>query len=174
VKRLRPTPQTLRYFSHRLLAGLIDLVVMAGLQFGMVGSITALFPPTYPGHHFSAEGLIVFGVLSPLAWFMYAVLPLARSGRILGKEIMGIRVDNQHGQNPSWLQAFLRESAGRWLNVMVLNMGLLFLFWDRDRQTPHHMVADTFVVERLQELPYPSRVDERHRRGVCHPDAVQS
>lgn len=148
MKRLQPTPQTLRYLSHRLLAGLIDLAVMAGLQFGIVGSITALFPPTYPGHHFSAEGLILFGVLSPLAWFLYAVLPLARSGSTLGKEIMGIRVVNQHGQNPSLLQAFLRESVGRWLNAMVLNMGLLFLFWDRDRQTLHDMVAETFVIWR--------------------------
>ncbi len=146
MKRPQPTPQTLRYLIHRLVAGLIDLVVMAGLQFGIVGSITALLPPTYPGHHFSAEGLILFGVFSPLGWFLYAVLPLARSGSTLGKEIMGIRVVNQHGRNPSLLQAFLRESAGRWLNAMVLNLGLLFLFWNRDRQTLHDMVAETFVI----------------------------
>ncbi len=143
-----PGPLTLRYFGHRLLAGLIDLAVMAGLQFGIVGSITALFPPTYPGHYFSTEGLILFGLLSPLAWFLYSVLPLARSGSTLGKEIMGIRVVNREGRNPSLLQAFLRESAGRWLNAMVLNLGLLFLFWDQDRQALHDMVAETFVVWR--------------------------
>ncbi|MCX7784007.1 MAG: RDD family protein [Meiothermus sp.] len=158
MKRLQPTPQTVRYLSHRLLAGLIDLAVMAGLQFGIVGSAKALFPPTHPGHHFSAEGLILFGVFSPLAWFLYSVLPLTRSGSTLGKEIMGIRVVSQGGQNPSLLQAFMRESAGRWLNAMVLNLGLLFVFWDQDRQTLHDMVADTFVVWKNQgHFPRASR-----------------
>ncbi|MCS7067931.1 MAG: RDD family protein [Meiothermus sp.] len=148
MTRLAPSLQILRYLSHRLLAGLIDLGVMTGLQFGIAGSANALFPPTHPGHHFSAEGLILFGVFSPLAWFLYAVLPLTRTGATLGKEIVGIRVVGRNGQKPSLLQAFMRESAGRWLNAMVLNLGLLFVFWDRDRQALHDMVADTFVVWR--------------------------
>lgn len=146
MSRRLPTHQTVRYLSHRLLAGLIDLGVMAGLQFGVAGSARALFPPTHPGHHFSTEGLILFGLFGPLAWFLYAVLPLARSGATLGKEIMGIRVIAQNGQNPTLVQAFMRESAGRWLNAMVLNLGLLFVFWDKDRQALHDMVAETFVV----------------------------
>ncbi|MBO1436906.1 RDD family protein [Meiothermus sp. CFH 77666] len=148
MTRLGPSLKTLRYLIHRLLAGLIDLGVMAGLQFGIAGSANALFPPTYPGHYFSAEGLLLFGVFSPLAWFLYSVLPLTRTGATLGKEIMGIRVVGQGGQKVSLLQAFMRESAGRWLNAMVLNLGLLFVLWDKDRQALHDMVADTFVVWR--------------------------
>ncbi len=148
MTRLGSSPKTLRYLIHRLLAGLIDLGVMAGLQFGVAGSANALFPPTYPGHYFSAEGLILFGVFSPLAWFLYSVLPLTRTGATLGKEIMGIRVVGQGGQNVSLLQAFMRESAGRWLNVMVFHLGLLPILWDKDRQALHDMVADTFVVWR--------------------------
>ncbi|GEM85256.1 RDD family protein [Meiothermus hypogaeus] len=151
MTRIRPSSELLRYLSHRLLAGLIDLGAMAGLQFGVVASANALFPPTHLGHHFSTEGLLLFAIFSPLAWFIYAVLPLARSGSTLGKEIMGIRVVNQYGQNPSMLQAFMRESAGRWLNAMVLYLGLLFIFWDKDQQTLHDMVADTFVVWKNQE-----------------------
>jgi uncharacterized RDD family membrane protein YckC len=128
------------------LAGLIDLGVMSGLQFGIVGAARALFPPTVPGHHFSAEGLLLFGVFSPLAWFLYSVQPLTRSGATLGKEILGLRVVGQGGHHPTLLQAFVRESAGRWLNAMVLGLGLLFVFWDKDRQALHDMVADTFVV----------------------------
>jgi uncharacterized RDD family membrane protein YckC len=141
----------MRYLSHRLLAGLFDLAVMAGLQFGIVASITALLPPTHPGHHFSTPGLMLFGVLSPLAWFVYAVVPLTRSGSTLGKEMLGLRVVDQSGRSPSLLQAALRESAGRWLNAMVLNLGLLFVFWDRDRQALHDMVAETLVVWRKNQ-----------------------
>lgn len=141
-------PSTFGYYGRRLLAGLVDLVLMAGLQFGLVRSINALFPPTHPGHHFSAEGLLLFGLLSPLAWFTYGVLPLARSGATLGKEMLGLRVVDPKGRNPSLTQAFLRESAGRWLNAVVLNLGFLLMFWDRDRQALHDMVADTFVVLR--------------------------
>ncbi|RDI96755.1 RDD family protein [Meiothermus sp. QL-1] len=130
------------------MAGVVDLVVMAGLQFGLVRSINALFPPSYPGHHFSIEGLILFGIFSPLAWFTYAVLPLVRTGATIGKEMLGLRVVNYRRQNPTFAQAFLRESLGRWLNAMVLNLGLLLMFWDRDRQALHDMVADTFVVPR--------------------------
>jgi uncharacterized RDD family membrane protein YckC len=130
----------------------VDLILMAGLQFGLVRSINALFPPTHPGHHFSAEGLLLFGLLSPLAWFTYAVLPLARSGTTLGKEMLGLRVVDQKGRNPSLAQAFLRESAGRWLNAVALNLGFLLMFWDRDHQALHDMVADTFVVLRRPRL----------------------
>ncbi|MCX8088780.1 MAG: RDD family protein [Meiothermus ruber] len=145
VKRLRDRV-TLRYLARRLLAGLIDLGVLAGLQFGIVRAATALFPPTYPGHYFSTEGLILFGLFSPLAWFTYAVLPLSRSGQTLGKELMGLWVVNLAGQHPTLWQAFVRESLGRWLNAMVLNLGLLLVLWDRDHQALHDMVAETFVV----------------------------
>ncbi len=145
VKRLR-TRATLRYLARRLLAGLIDLGVLAGLQLGIVRAATALFPPTHPGHYFSSEGLILFGLCAPLAWFTYAVLPLARKGQTLGKELMGLRVVDRAGKRPTLLQAFLRESAGRWLNAMVLNLGLLLVLWDEDHQALHDMVAETFVV----------------------------
>lgn len=142
----RPTRAAVRYLARRLLAGLVDLGVLAGLQFGIVRAATALFPPTHPGHYFSTEGLILFGLFSPLAWFTYAVLPLARKGQTLGKELMGLRVVTRAGQNPTLLQSFLRESAGRWLNAMVLNLGLLLALWDQDYQALHDMVAETFVI----------------------------
>lgn len=145
VKR-RPTRAAVLYLARRLLAGLVDLGVLAGLQFGIVRAATALFPPTHPGHYFSTEGLILFGLFSPLAWFTYAVLPLARKGQTLGKELMGLRVVTRAGQNPTLLQSFLRESAGRWLNAMVLNLGLLLALWDQDYQALHDMVAETFVI----------------------------
>ena len=141
------THPTIHYLVRRLLAGLIDLGVLVGLQLGIVRSATALFPPTHPGHHFSAEGLLLFGLFAPLAWFTYAVLPLARTGQTLGKELMGLRVVTRAGQNPTLLQAFLRESAGRWLNAMVLNLGLLFALWDREHQALHDMVVETWVVQ---------------------------
>ncbi|GIW28170.1 MAG: hypothetical protein KatS3mg070_1533 [Meiothermus sp.] len=144
--RRKPTRATVRYLARRLLAGLIDLGVLAGLQFGIVRAATALFPPTHPGHHFSTEGLILFGLFSPLAWFTYAVLPLSRSGQTLGKELMGLWVVNQVGRPPSLWQAFVRESLGRWLNAMVLNLGLLLVLWDQDHQALHDMMAETFVV----------------------------
>lgn len=145
VKRLR-NRATVHYLARRLLAGLIDLGVLAGLQLGIVRAATALFPPTHPGHYFSTEGLILFGLFSPLAWFTYAVLPLARKGQTLGKKLMGLWVVNQAGRYPTLLQAFLRESLGRWLNAMVLNLGLLLVLWDQDHQALHDMVAETFVV----------------------------
>jgi uncharacterized RDD family membrane protein YckC len=65
--------------------------------------------------------------------------------------MLGLRVVDQSGRSPSLLQAALRESAGRWLNAMVLNLGLLFVFWDRDRQALHDMVAETLVVWRKNQ-----------------------
>jgi len=145
VRRLC-TRATLRYLTRRLLAGLIDLGVLAGLQMGIIRAATALFPPAHPGHYFSIEGLILFGLCAPLAWFTYTVLPLAQKGQTLGKELMGLRVVNQRGRRPTLFQAFLRESAGRWLNAVVLNLGFLLVLWDQDHQALHDMVAETFVV----------------------------
>ena len=100
VRRLC-TRATLRYLTRRLLAGLIDLGVLAGLQMGIVRAATALFPPTHPGHYFSIEGLILCGLCAPLAWFTYTVLPLAQKGQTLGKELMGLRVVNRKGRRPT-------------------------------------------------------------------------
>ncbi len=85
--------------------------MLVGLQFGIVRAALALFPPTHPGHHFSIEGLILFGMFAPLAWFTYAVLPLARRGQTLGKELLGLQVVTQAGHNPTLLQAFFCARA---------------------------------------------------------------
>lgn len=144
--QLRPDPKVLEYLARRLVGGVIDLLVMGGVQFGIVRALTALVPPTHSGSHFSTAGVVWFGILGPLAWLVYTVLPLARTGSTLGKQIAGIKVVDHKGRRPTLSQAFWRESAGKWLSAMIVYLGYVWPLWDRDRQALHDLVAETYVV----------------------------
>lgn len=141
--------RTLNYLSRRLVAGLVDTAVLAGVQFGVVRALYNLFPPVNPSSHFSAEGIVLFGILGPLSWWLYAVAPLSHTGSTLGKQLVRLRVVNRHGLLPSAGQAFLRESVGKWLSTMILYLGFAWPLWDSDRQALHDLMVETYVVPRL-------------------------
>jgi uncharacterized RDD family membrane protein YckC len=141
--------RTVNYLSRRLVAGLVDAAVLAGVQFGAVRALYNLFPPVNPASHFSAEGIVLFGILGPLSWWLYAVAPLARTGSTLGKQLVRLRVVNRQGALPTAGQAFLRESVGKWLSSMILYLGFAWPLWDSDRQALHDLMVETYVVIRL-------------------------
>lgn len=140
--------RTVDYLGRRLVAGLIDAAVLAGVQFGVVRALYSLFPPANPASHFSAEGIVLFGILGPLSWWLYAVAPLAHTGRTWGKQAVGLTVVGRTGTPPTFGQAFLRESVGKWLSTMVLYLGFAWPLWDPDRQALHDLMVETFVVRR--------------------------
>lgn len=112
------------------------------------------------------DGLVLLPVLLPLAavafstdrnWLIQLYYPLVfgynvyfiwKYGATLGKKWLKIKVVNKEGKNPTFIQAFLRETIGKFLSGLFL-LGYLWAIWDKDRQTWHDKIASTYVVTPL-------------------------
>ena len=110
-------------FFQRWVAYLIDTVVFWGL------------------------GFFFHNVLLAVAWVLYETLLVSRwGGYTVGKKVMGIRVASVSGAPVDATQAFLR-AIGKLLSSIVLLLGFLWMLWDKDNQTWHDKIAETYVVK---------------------------
>lgn len=133
-------PSTVIYasFFRRGFANLID-----GFLISIVAGVLARFftDGSTPGQ--SLEGLVSFLVAS-----IYSVLLITKKGQTLGKQALGIRVQNEAtGQNLDIVSAILREVVGKFISVIVLFLGYLWMLWDPKNQTWHDKIAKSIVVK---------------------------
>ena len=81
---------------------------------------------------------------------LYYVLLTGLRGQTVGKMALGIRVVRSDGQVPGLGYAVLREVVGKFVSVIALFLGFLWIAWDRERQGWHDMIAGTHVVRKTQ------------------------
>lgn len=62
---------------------------------------------------------------------------------------MKLKVVRTNGSNLSFGRAFLREVIGKFVSGLVLYLGYLWAFWDKNRQAWHDKIADTYVVTKI-------------------------
>jgi uncharacterized RDD family membrane protein YckC len=111
----------------------------------------------------SDAGAIALGILSGLAYlvalFLYAPLLMKRqgsgNGQTWGKQIVGIRVVRDNGEQFDFGNAFLREfvikgllfgTVGGWFFGIPTLLDYLWPLWDDENRCLHDMVAKTHVV----------------------------
>lgn len=125
-------------FFQRFLAALIDGILVAvgssivsGI-FGLLGDAGRTF------------GSLVTMVLS----YVYFVYFISQKGQTLGKQALGIRVQNiETGQNLDVVSAILREVVGKFISSLVLLLGYFWMLWDPKKQTWHDKIAKSVVVK---------------------------
>jgi len=129
-----PGPQPLADPALRVVAGLIDLIMLAVL-FGLVEGVTR-------GSHAGAFGVDLAVALVYFSYFWSA------HGQTIGQMVFGFRVrDATSGRFPSAGIAVLRGLIW-WLEVVFCcfgAIGWLWMFWDPRRQGFHDKVAGTVV-----------------------------
>jgi len=123
--------------AKRIIAYLIDAVILAGLGVGLV-----------------MLGFMTFGLLLPLIWPVLPVIPLAyhtltvgaAGSATVGMRVCGIKVMSIDGYPPNLLQAFVLALVF-YLSVGVTSglVLLIALFSDRGRCL-HDFVAGTLAV----------------------------
>jgi uncharacterized RDD family membrane protein YckC len=119
-------------FWIRLLAALIDGVILGAVQFGVVRGLGA------------ARFAIPISVVVGMAYF--TLLEGSARGQTLGKMAVGIRVISYADGGPiGYGRAFIRY-VGRILSGAVILLGYLWMLWDRERQTWHDKLANAVVV----------------------------
>lgn len=121
-------------FWERLLAIIIDEIILFVIIFvfsivlsQVLDTLTSLF----------------FWILS----ILYGTLFIWKYGHTPGKKLLQLRVVNTAYQPVSFGTALLRESIGKWLSGLFLNLGYLWVFINGRRQAWHDKLAKTFVVK---------------------------
>lgn len=139
-------------FSYRLLALLIDLVILSIVAkiifavFGLGGSgvIRQLIPS------FSSPSAVV---AMAIIW-LYNVLMVKYIGATIGKMAFGLRVvstpevrKDTSGviESLDWQTVVLREVVGKLISALTGGLGFLWVAWDSKKQGFHDKIAETVV-----------------------------
>lgn len=129
----------------RFFAYLID-ATLGAVMFGVVlwMALTALEVVTGHQWHPADNGVAV--AVAYVAWqFVYIALPLAASGRTVGKAVLGLRVARADGTDLDPARAVGRTLVYP-LSFLLLGVGLLLGLVRRDRRCLHDVLAGTAVV----------------------------
>jgi uncharacterized RDD family membrane protein YckC len=135
----------------RLGALIIDWVIVFAFSF-MVASVMVLF-----GYEALAsmevEGSTMDAVsqlTSMVAFFVYRWLLMrrkgARNGQTWGKQLVGIKVVRDSGEDIGVGTVVLREVIGKFVSGIICGIGYLFPLWDESKRALHDMVASTHVI----------------------------
>lgn len=90
-------------------------------------------------------GKFVPSLLESIIFISASVFFLTRLGATPGKTFFGIAVIGKDGQKPSVQAAILRESLGRILSS-ILNLGYLWVIFNKEKQGWHDKIASTHVI----------------------------
>ena len=122
--------------GSRFIALLIDGVIL-----GVIGAVIGLI---VDGDAASTSG--TSSILSIVISAAYFIGLIGSSGLTLGGRVLGVRVVDANGQQPSFGTAAIRW-IGSYVSAIILLIGYLMAFWDGRKQTLHDKMASTYVVK---------------------------
>lgn len=141
----------------RWVAIIIDgiLIGMVGFVISLVFLIPSIIAGAAAGSSSSSQGLsAVGGIFNFLGWIVqlvvtygYYVYFTGKDGQTIGKKAMKIKVVRADGLPMNMSTALIREVPGKIVDVLALGLGYLWAIWDKDKQTFHDKIANTFVVK---------------------------
>jgi uncharacterized RDD family membrane protein YckC len=132
---------------RRPLAYMIDVVVIAIIGIGLWAASAVLW-------------LLSFGLLGPVLWFLFGLLPLAyhafflsgRHSATPGMRFFDLELRSLTGERPGFLQALI-ETALFYATVgLTGSLILLVALFDRRHRTLHDFLAGTVMVRTLPAL----------------------
>jgi len=144
-------------FFHRLLAGILDLVVLlltaAPLQHALHWALDMAAPVA---GDLSLDTALQWLALPPetvVLWMIpflgiaaaYTVIFVALTGSTLGMRALGLRVVRGDGERPGFLRALIRV-IGLVVGLAPGGLGVLWIAFDREKRGLHDHLARTYVV----------------------------
>ena len=146
-------------FWRRLVAFIIDSIVIAFPSMILSGVCAALFMPKFLGAMgaepspesisalLSAYGFVmVINLVSALIfWLYYALMESSAKQATLGKMAMGIKVVDEKGQRISFARATGRTFS-KIISYTILYFGFFMAAFTKKRQALHDLIATTYVV----------------------------
>jgi uncharacterized RDD family membrane protein YckC len=121
--------------GSRFVALLIDAILLS-----VVGSVIGAIFGQSPGE--AGAGSLISLIIG-IAYYVYFI---GSSGLTLGGRLLGCKVVDSNGQIPSYGTAAIRYVMSIVSGAVIL-LGYLWAFWDKNKQTWHDKVANTYVVK---------------------------
>jgi len=106
---------------------------------------------------FALLWLLSFGLLGPLLWFLFGLIPLAYhtlllSGRwsaTIGMRLFDVELRSVTGGRPGFLQSLMQTALFYVMVGATCSLILLLVLFNRHKRTLHDMLAGTVVVRRF-------------------------
>ena len=129
---------------RRILAYFIDLFVI-----GMIAVFCWIV--------FAVLWVLSFGLLGPVLWFIFGLIPLAYHTLLLssprsatlGMRLFDIELRSVTGERPGLLQALIQTAVFYITVGATCSLILLLVLFNRHKRTLHDMLAGTVVVRRF-------------------------
>lgn len=135
-------------FGIRFAGTFIDGLIMYayGIVLNLAFGLGVMGQDTNEG--FSSGMMVIYMVLSYAVPFAYAVLMLGgKTQATLGMMAVKIRIITVEGEDCSYLRAVGRYFAA-FISAMILGIGYLMVLWDKNRQTLHDKICNTYVIKK--------------------------
>lgn len=130
-------------FGRRFLASLVDDTILSVVLLGVGGLLAAVFSS-------SDAALVVSYLVGIVLYFWYHTYFYVRSGQTPGKKAVGIQVIAVDGSLLTNGRAFGRAAIYFVESLMIYGVigifGFLWMIWDKDSQTWHDKVANSYVI----------------------------
>lgn len=141
-----PANTQVNYYKHsgfapRLLAAIIDGIIILAVAF-----ILNLLFQMVTGQPSDNKESSIFNLLATLITVAYEITFLTLYGATLGKMVLHLKVVNTNYQKLSFIQILKRETIGKILSGLALNLGYLWVLIDEKKQAWHDKIAKTYVV----------------------------
>lgn len=135
-------------FFVRLAAFIIDSLIVGIVTLGIkipVWCVALIFPNAFwnQGILFQLTMVDIFIYLLSVTYF---VLFTYCAGATLGKKVMNLQVVNAKGEALTKMQVVYRETVGRYLSMVLCNLGYLMVFVHKEKCSLHDVLADTQVI----------------------------
>jgi uncharacterized RDD family membrane protein YckC len=106
---------------------------------------------------FAVLWLLSFGLLGPVLWFLFGLIPLSYhtlllSGRwsaTVGMRLFDLELRSVTGDRPGFLQALIQTALFYITVGATCSLVLLLVFFNRHKRTLHDMLAGTVIVRRF-------------------------
>ena len=132
-----PNPQNASLL-RRLGAILYDTLLVLALLF----LTTIPFIAARGGEPVEADNNLFYQACVALVVFLFFTVFWSRSGRTLGMQSWGLRVETADGEVPTFARASLRFLAAI-LSWATVGLGFLWQLWDSDQLTWHDRLSGT-------------------------------
>lgn len=135
-------------FGKRLFAYLIDWILIYFFSKFVIRLFGLILPETF----YYRE--MIFNLIRSVIYFGYFVLMTKMTdGYTVGKILLKIRVVSQVEEELSWMTVLVRELCGKFV-LRKWKIFYLTIFFSNKRQHPFDMLAETVVLDELQELNF--------------------
>lgn len=135
-------------FFARLAAYLIDSIILL-LLFAIPNLVVYILGLTGSNFFLLKDILFNFSLWDIIEYLLgvtYFVLFTYFSGATLGKMALRIKVVAANGEKPGFFDILFRETIGKYLSALILNLGYLLICVDKEKRGLQDILADTRVV----------------------------